>query len=168
MENFHLFISDRILSATDNTPYEKIGNQEPVSIADEVPFDIPDTWEWIRFENLVNYSMGKTPPRKESEYWDNPTYPWVSIADMIADGTIIDTKEKVNEYAFSKTFKGKLSPVGTLLMSFKLTVGKVSILGIDALHNEAIISIFPYADKDNLIRDYLFRTMPLTGLSSSE
>ena len=46
-------------------------------------------------------------------------------------------------------------------MSFKLTVGKVSILGIDALHNEAIISIFPYSDKENTIRDYLFRTMPL-------
>ncbi|MBR4470836.1 MAG: restriction endonuclease subunit S, partial [Erysipelotrichaceae bacterium] len=150
-----------IFRGADNTPYEKIGNAEPVSIADEVLFEIPESWEWIRFGNLVNYSMGKTPPRKESEYWENPTYPWVSIADMVADGIITGTKEKVNEYAFNKSFKSKLSPVGTLLMSFKLTVGKVSILGINALHNEAIISIFPYADKDNVIRDYLFRTMPL-------
>ena len=38
---------------TDNTPYEKIGNAEPVSIADEVPFDIPDSWEWVRLSTIA-------------------------------------------------------------------------------------------------------------------
>ena len=150
-----------IFRGEDNLPYEKIGKNEPVCIADEVPFEIPDSWVWIRFKNLVNYSMGKTPPRKESKYWENPCYPWVSIADMI-DGSIINTtKEQVNQYSYDKTFKGRLSPEGTLLMSFKLTVGKVSILGIDAFHNEAIISIFPYIFENNTIRDYLFETLPL-------
>ena len=63
------------LHCSDNTPYEKVGDAEPVSIADEVPFDIPDSWEWIRFKNLVEYNMGKTPPRKESEYWDKAALP---------------------------------------------------------------------------------------------
>ena len=44
--------------------------------------------------------------------------------------------------AISESFSGKISPVGTMIMSFKLTIGKMSILGIDAVHNEAIISIF--------------------------
>lgn len=83
--------------------------------------------------------MGKTPPRKETEYWSNGTLPWVSIADLVADGTVTGTKECVNSFAAENTFKGKISKAGTLLMSFKLTVGKVSILGIDAFHNEAII-----------------------------
>ena len=87
-----------IFRGADNLPYEKIGKNEPVCIADEVPFEIPESWEWVRFKNLVSYSMGKTPPRKESEYWTEPVYPWVSIADMNADSTILSTKEMVNEY----------------------------------------------------------------------
>ena len=45
---------------TDNTPYEKIGNQEPVSIADEVPFDIPDSWEWCRLFSVNDMYTGNS------------------------------------------------------------------------------------------------------------
>ena len=150
-----------IFRGADNLPYEKVDNNEPVCIADEVPFDIPDSWEWVRFSSVVNYSMGKTPPRKEAEYWNNPIHSWVSIADMVADGHISRTKEGISEYAADKSFKGKKSPAGTLLMSFKLTVGKVSLLDIDAFHNEAIISIYPFVDDDKTMTSYLFAVMPL-------
>ena len=52
-----------IFRGADNTPYEKIGNNEPVSIADEVPFEIPDSWEWIRLKDLVEKEIkrGKSP-----------------------------------------------------------------------------------------------------------
>ena len=45
-------------------------------------------------------------------------------------------------------------------MSFKLTIGRVSILAIPAQHNEAIISIFPFADVGDHIKNYLFQTLP--------
>ena len=131
----------------------------------DTPFDIPDSWEWVRFKDLVDYSMGKTPPRKETEYWSNGTLPWVSIADLVADGTVTATKECVNSFAAENTFKGKISKAGTLLMSFKLTVGKVSILGIDAFHNEAIISIYPFVDPDKITTMFLFATLPLLSQS---
>ena len=131
----------------------------------DTPFDIPDSWEWVRFKDLVDYSMGKTPPRKETEYWSNGTLPWVSIADLVADGTVTATKECVNSFAAKNTFKGKISKAGTLLMSFKLTVGKVSILGIDAFHNEAIISIYPFVDPDKITTMFLFATLPLLSQS---
>ena len=161
--NGNFFTKDTLRpdETADNLPYEKVGNNEPVCIADEVPFDIPDTWEWVRFSSVVNYSMGKTPQRKATEYWNNPTHSWVSIADMVADGHISKTKEGVNDYASDKIFKGKKSPAGTLLMSFKLTVGKVSLLDIDAFHNEAIISIYPFVDDDKTMTSYLFAVMPL-------
>ena len=142
-------------------PYEKVGKNEPVCIADEVPFDIPESWEWVRFKNLVSYNMGKTPPRKESEYWENATYPWVSIADLVLDDMVCVTKERVNEHSAKVIFKNHISKAGTLLMSFKLTVGKVSILGMDAFHNEAIISIYPFCDVNRVITNYLFATLPL-------
>ena len=154
-----------IFRGADNLPYEKVGKNDPVCIADEVPFEIPESWEWVRFKNLVSYSMGKTPPRKESEYWTEPVYPWVSIADMNADSTILSTKEMVNEYAAEKTFRKRISKAGTLLMSFKLTVGKVSLLGIDAYHNEAIISIYPFVDNGAIITNYLFYIIPLISQS---
>ena len=150
-----------IFRGADNLPYEKIGKNEPVCIADEVPFDIPESWEWVRFKNLVSYNMGKTPPRKESEYWENATYPWVSIADLVLDDTVCVTKEHVNEHSAKVIFKNHISKAGTLLMSFKLTVGKVSILGMDAFHNEAIISIYPFCDVNRVITNYLFATLPL-------
>ena len=150
-----------IFRGADNLPYEKVGKNEPVCIADEVPFDIPESWEWVRFKNLVSYNMGKTPPRKESEYWENATYPWVSIADLVLDDTVCVTKEHVNEHSAKVIFKNHISKAGTLLMSFKLTVGKVSILGMDAFHNEAIISIYPFCDVNRVITNYLFATLPL-------
>ena len=151
-----------IFKGADNTPYEKIGDEVyPV----DTPFDIPDSWEWVRFKDLVDYSMGKTPPRKETEYWSNGSLPWVSIADLVADGTVTATKECVNSFAAENTFKGKISKAGTLLMSFKLTVGKVSILGIDAFHNEAIISIHPFVDPDKITTMFLFATLPLLSQS---
>ena len=142
--------------------YEKVSKKgEPVCIDEEIPFDIPDSWEWCRFGYVVDFSLGKTPPRKELIFWDNATTPWVTISDMV-DGKIINcTQENVNNYALEKSFKGILVPKGTLLMSFKLTVGKVSILGLDAVHNEAIISIKPFIDDNNCFRDYLFRVLPL-------
>ncbi len=150
---------ESIIFRRDNSHYEKLGDTERC-IDDEIPFDLPDNWAWARFSTIVSYSMGKTPPRKETEYWVHPAHSWVSIADMVGDGVIASTKEAVSDYASVETFKGRKSIAGTLLMSFKLTVGKVSILGIDAYHNEAIISIYPFAN-EKAIKMYLFKILPL-------
>lgn len=123
-------------------------------------FQIPNKWRWIKFKDLVDYSMGKTPPRKDPRYWGDD-YSWISIADMNADGNITNTKEKVSNKAMNDIFRGGISKPGTLIMSFKLTVGKVSILEIEAVHNEAIISIYPKYDENNSIRNYLFKVLPI-------
>ena len=70
------------------------------------------------------------------------------------------TKEKISDAAAS-TLMGSISPRGSLLMSFKLTVGRTSILDIEAYHNEAIISIYPYIDEEYALRDFLFYSLPI-------
>ena len=140
--------------------YEKVGKTE-VCIDDEIPFELPDSWAWVRFENLVFFSLGKTPDRKTSKYWKDGIYPWVSISDMVDQGIVIATKDKITETALVDKFNCRLVPKGTLLMSFKLTIGKMSILGVDAQHNEAIISIVPVSDIDDIQKTYLFNTLPL-------
>lgn len=144
----------------------KIKKEKPLpEIAEnEVPFDIPESWKWGRFGELVFFNIGKTPPRAEAQWWGTDV-PWVSIADMPESGHILSTKERVTSAAISEKFAGRTAKAGTLLMSFKLTVGRVSILDVDAVHNEAIISIYPYADKETIIRDYLFEILPLTSQS---
>lgn len=47
-----------IFRGADNLPYEKVGKNEPVCIADEVPFEIPESWEWVRLGNIFQHNTG--------------------------------------------------------------------------------------------------------------
>ena len=48
-----------IFRGADNLPYEKVGKNEPVCIADEVPFEIPESWEWVRLGEIFQHNTGK-------------------------------------------------------------------------------------------------------------
>lgn len=128
----------------------------PVS-TDEEPFEIPDTWIWVHFGAIADFSAGRTPPRHDSILWNTGDYPWCSIADIQDGETLTATKETVSKKAKNQTFKSDPVPVGTIIMSFKLTIGKIARLGISAFHNEAIISIRPHI---NEIDEYLFLVLP--------
>ena len=58
-----------IFRGADNLPYEKIGKNEPVCIADEVPFEIPESWEWVRLGKIV-YNRGQMKPIDDFCYID--------------------------------------------------------------------------------------------------
>ena len=58
-----------IFRGADNLPYEKVGKNEPVCIAVEVPFDIPETWEWVRLSKIV-YNRGQMTPTDDFCYID--------------------------------------------------------------------------------------------------
>ena len=134
---------------------------EVKDITDDLPFEIPDSWAWTKFLQIVSFELGKTPDRHTDKFWSNGRYPWFAISDLQERSIVSSTKEKISAVALKEKFAGKLVPQGTLLMSFKLTVGRTSILGVDAVHNEAIISVFPIiADKD-ATRNFLFNTLSL-------
>lgn len=141
---------------------KEIKKDKTVDVADdETPFDIPDNWSWVKFGNIATLRPGKTPPRAEPIWWGkSDEIPWISIADMVNDGTVTKTKEFISKAGFEQKFNGAISPAGTMIMSFKLTIGRMSILGMDALHNEAIISIFPFIDEDKTFQKYLFKVLP--------
>ena len=158
-------VDSAIFKGEDNKYYEKIDGKT-LDISEEIPFDLPESWCWCRFASIVHYRIGKTPARGETAYWEPGTIPWVSISDMKDYGTVAHTKESVSPKA--TTLLGQKSPRGTLLMSFKLTVGRTAVLDIDAYHNEAIISIWPFWDSSSL-QPYLFYTLPvLANLGDSK
>lgn len=95
--------------------------------------------------------MGKTPPRADSTMWDKDkttNNKWVVVADITKNegGEINNTAEHISEKAAKKM---KLFDKGSLLMSFKLTIGKMAFAGDDLYTNEAIIAI-PKNDKYDL------------------
>ena len=127
---------------------------------DEMPFELPDNWEWSRFGELVDFFTGKTPSTKDSTYWSdgNDGYPWISISDMMDGGWVGETKRRISDKAVREVFKCSSVDFGTLIMSFKLTLGKVSFIGIPAYHNEAIIAIYPHT---GVLKDFLLKALPL-------
>ena len=80
-----------IFKGADNTPYEKIGD-EVRSLADEVPFDIPDSWEWVRFGNIVaNYDSKRRPVTKEQRKSEHGYYDYYGATGAI---------DRVDDYIF--------------------------------------------------------------------
>lgn len=100
-------------------------------------------WEYIDFKDVFPIKMGKTPPRGDKSAWDEEKKThnkWVSIADITSnEGKIIeDTKEYISDSAAEKIFK---VAKGSLLMSFKLSIGRMAFAGDELYTNEAIIAI---------------------------
>jgi type I restriction enzyme, S subunit len=121
------------------------------------PFNIPKSWRWVQFASIADFSAGRTPPRNDPSFWNTGDYAWVSIADIVDGQILTATKETVSNKARDEVFGSEPELPGTMIMSFKLTIGKIARLRIPAFHNEAIISIKPYlAGLDN----YLFKALP--------
>lgn len=107
------------------------------------------------FSNLFELQMGKTPSRSKLEYWDNGINPWISIADMSASGKYIEqTKEFITSLGIKESGI-KIIPANTVIMSFKLSIGKVAITPKPMYSNEAIMA-FINKGKEKIKTDYLY------------
>ena len=125
-----------------NLPYEKVGNQEPVCIANKVPFEIPDSWEWVRLGNIGVWRSGSTPNRTKAEYYGG-NIPWLKTGDL-TDGLINHIPETITELALKET-SVKLNPIGSVLIAmYGATIGKLGILQIPATTNQACCACLPF------------------------
>lgn len=118
----------------------------------------------VKLNDVCEINIGKTPSRYESSYWDNGEYPWISIADMKTK-YIGETKEQISSVAV-KECNMKVIPRDTLIMSFKLSLGKLAITKEDMYSNEAIAN-FPIIDKPKLYINYLYYALQTLNLSQS-
>ena len=119
--------------------------------------EIPEGWEYRKANELFDVGIGKTPPRKEEEWFsDSPgNVQWISIKDMGNSGTyVIDSSEYLTKEAVSK-FNVRQIPENTVILSFKLTVGRVSITTTETTTNEAIAH-FKITNKSCLTSEYLY------------
>lgn len=107
-------------------------------------------WPKKTLGSICRIEMGRTPSRGDSKGWDagfKTSNHWVSIADLTAcDGRVLTkTKERISDFA-AKT--SKVVPAGTLMMSFKLSIGKLAFAGCDLFTNEAIVAFHLNEESD--------------------
>lgn len=108
-----------------------------------------------RAEEYFDIAIGKTPPRKEHQWFTtNPSdVTWVSISDMGSCGTYISrSSEQLTQEAIDK-FNIKVVPSNTVLLSFKLTVGRIAITHGEMTTNEAIAH---FKTDKSFINEYLY------------
>ena len=103
-----------------------------------------EKWNEVLFDQILNIEIGGTPSRNNPDYWDDKKLSnnrWLSIRDL--KGAIIeDTKEYITDLGVRKS-NVTLIPAGSIVMSFKLTIGRTAILGKNCYTNEAICSLIP-------------------------
>ena len=119
--------------------------------------EVPKGWEYKPADELFDIGIGKTPPRKETEWFStNPDdMQWISIKDMGNSGVFItESSEFLTNQAIDK-FNIRKIPENTVLLSFKLTIGRVSITTCETTTNEAIAH-FKITDKSFLTTEYLY------------
>lgn len=123
-----------IFRGDDGLFYETIGKKTEC-IQDQLPFDIPDTWEWIRLRGYGEFSSGKTPSMSNPKNWIGDI-PWVSPKDMKTD-VISDSQMHISKEACNAM---NLYPKGTLLMVVRSGILKrmlpLCVLGVDATINQ--------------------------------
>ena len=86
---FNLWAIVYFYLTSDNLPYEKIGDNEPVSIADEIPFDIPDSWEWVRLGSISTYAETK---QKVNATSADPSIWGLDLEDIEKGGRLLEHK----------------------------------------------------------------------------
>ena len=107
-----------IFKGADNTPYEKIGD-EVRSLADEVPFDIPDSWEWVRLGTVIELQSGQDmTPDKYNDC--RKGIPYITGSSNIENGIVLINRWTEYGRAFAYC--------GDILLTCKGTVGTIAVL----------------------------------------
>jgi type I restriction enzyme M protein len=129
---------------------------------DRTDHAVPDDWGLVPFGDVAEFALGRTPSRKRSDYFSTTDgHPWVTISDMAGHSIVTETKERVSDEALRDVFRGKSVQPGTLLMTIKLTVGRTAFIGVEGVHNEAIVSILP--DEREVLAKFLYYLLPLVN-----
>ena len=120
-------------------------------------------WPVKKLSEICEINIGRTPSRSNANYWKNGEYAWLSISDMTRAVDIVETKEKISNLAISEC-NCKLVPINTVLLSFKLSIGKVGINKIPLYTNEAIAAL-PIKQTKILSNRFLFHALKNTNFT---
>ena len=116
-------------------------------------------WPIVRVDDVCDVVIGATPARNRAEYWGGGNV-WVTVAEL-NDDVITASREHITDAGVAHS-ASKLIPAGTLLFSFKLSIGKMAFAGVDLYTNEAIAAL-PIRHQNLIDRRYLFYALRSIG-----
>ena len=152
-----------IFRGADNLPYEKVGKNEPVCIADEVPFEIPESWEWVRLKNITvkEIKRGKSPKYADS----SNVYVFAQKCNVKLGGIDISLAKCLDVKAFEKY------PIDEYMVNEDIIInstGNGTLGRIGMFHDSDRINDFTIFPDSHitiirackyLIKNYLFHTL---------
>lgn len=116
---------------------------------EEKPFDIPDSWEWVRLGDIGAITSGGTPKTSEKSYWINGTIPWITPAVMAKckDQMIFNSEsvKRINNLGLEKS-SAHLIPKNSLVVSSRAPIGYVNIVPFEYTTNQGCKSVSLYKD----------------------
>ncbi|MDN4607351.1 restriction endonuclease subunit S [Sporosarcina highlanderae] len=119
----------------------------------ELRYELPHNWKWVRLGDVFNITSGGTPKRSEPSYYEGDI-PWIKTGE-VKWNYIYDSEEKINSDAIANS-SAKLLPINTVLVAMYgqgLTRGRASILNIEAACNQAVCALLP---NENVLSEFLF------------
>ena len=124
----------------------------PAITDDEKPFDIPDSWEWVRLGKIGIVTSGGTPRKVEKSYWEDADIPWITPAVMSkAQNSIIfdnDNVGKINQKGLSNS-SAQLISANSIVVSSRAPIGYINIVPFAYTTNQGCKSISTYSEVDN-------------------
>ncbi|MCR5019417.1 restriction endonuclease subunit S [Ruminococcus sp.] len=144
-----------VIVTRDKIPYEIIDGKERC-IADEVPFELPESWCWCRISNLFSVGTGMTPLKSEDKYYKNATVPWVN-SSQTSQRYIKDVDTHITEYALENTSLVLYEPHTLIVAMYGQgkTRGQVSELLIPATVNQACAALTAITYSQDMI-EYVY------------
>ena len=154
------FPQSTIFIGEDNSSYEKIG-KETRCIADEIPFEIPQSWSWVRLGEICDIINGFTPLRSNMDFWQNGDIPWFTIDDMRECGRqISSTRQFISQKAIGENSK-RLLPPNSILLCCTASIGEYAITKIPLTTNQQFNGIVIKTKYKNFCNaKFLFWVMP--------
>ena len=127
-------LTDSVIYKSDDNKYWEKKNKTEKDITDEIPFEIPDSWCWIRLNNLCNITNGFTPLRTELKFWENGNINWFTVEDIRKQGEYIyETSKKITELAVNKD---RIVRAGSVLLCCTASVGQCAMTMIPTTTNQ--------------------------------
>lgn len=145
------------------TAEKKIKKEKPLPeiTAEEIPFDIPESWKWVRLGEICNIVNGFTPLKTNLEFWNKQEIPWFTVEDIRMQGRVIKSTQK---YITKKAVNNpeRILPANTVLLCCTASIGEFAITEIPLTTNQQFNGIIVKdLFKIFLEHRYLFSIIPL-------